>query len=67
MSHEVLNLKNEQGKDPDIVEVKDWKRNEQIPNLTYESSRKKKYAKQFNRLVIDDEVLYRNFYDDTDR
>ena len=65
MSHEVLNLKNEQDKDPDIVEIKDWKRNEQIPNLTYESSRKKKYAKQFNRLVIDDEVLYRNFYDDT--
>ena len=65
MSHEVLNLKNEQDKDPDIVEVKDWKRNEQIPNLKFESNRKKKYAKQFNRLVIDDEVLYRNFYDDT--
>ena len=50
MSHEVRNLKNEQDKDPDILEVKDWKRNEQFPNLTYESSRKKKYAKQFNRL-----------------
>ena len=65
MSHEVLDLKNEQDKDNDIVEVKDWKRNEQVPNLTYENSRKKKYAKQFNRLIIDDEVLYRNFYDDT--
>ena len=65
MSHEILDLKNEQEKDSDIVEVKDWKRNEQIPNLTYENSRKKKYAKQFNRLIIDAEALYRNFYNDT--
>ena len=65
MSHEILDLKNEQEKDPDIVKVKDSKRNEQIPNLTYVNSRKKKYAKQFNRLIIDDEVLYLNFYDDT--
>ena len=39
MSHEVLDLKNEQKKDPDIEEVTTWKRNEQIPNLTYENSR----------------------------
>ena len=65
MSHEVLDLKNEQEKDPDIEEVKTWKRNEQIPNLTYENSRRKKYAKQFNRLIIEEDVLYRNFYDDT--
>ena len=38
MSHGVLDLKNEQEKDPDIEEVKTWKRNEQIRNLTYENS-----------------------------
>ena len=65
LSHEVLNLKNEQEKDPDIEDVKNWIRNEQVPNLTYENSRKKKYAKQFNRLIIENDVLYRNFFDDT--
>ena len=34
-------------------------------NQTYENSRRRKCAKQLNRLVIEDEVLYRNFYDDT--
>ena len=58
-------LKTEQEKDPDIEQVKTWKRNEQFPNLTYENSRRKKYAKQFNRLIIEENVLYRNFYDDT--
>ena len=65
LSHEVLNLKNEQEKDPDIEDVKNWIRNEQVPNLTYENSRKKKYAKQFNRLILENDVLYRNFFDDT--
>ena len=65
MSHEALDLKTEQEKHPDIEEVKTGKRNEQIPNLTYENNRRKKYAKQFNRLIIEEDVLYRNFYDDT--
>ena len=37
----------------------------EIPDLTYANNRLKKYAKQFNRLVIEDEVLLRNFYDNT--
>ena len=50
LKHEILNLENKQEKDPDIEDVKKRIRTEQVPNLTYENSRKKKYAKQFNRL-----------------
>ena len=49
LKHEILNLENKQEKDPDIEDVKKRIRTEQVPNLTYENSRRKKYAKQFNR------------------
>ena len=49
LKHEILNLENKQEKDPDIEDVKERIRTEQVPNFTYENSRKKKYAKQFNR------------------
>ena len=37
----------------------------ELADLTYANSRLKKYAKQFNRLLLEDEVLLRTFYDDT--
>ena len=63
--NEPIDRKKEQQQDTDIEEVKKWIRTGEIPDLTYANSRLKKYAKQFNRLVIEDEVLLRNFYDDT--
>ena len=63
--NEPLDRKKEKDQDSDIGEVKKWIKANEIPDLTYANSRLKKYAKQFNRLVIEDEVLLRNFYDDT--
>ena len=63
--NEPIDRKKEQDQDSDIGEVKKWIKANEIPDLTYANSRLKKYAKQFNRLVIEDEVLLRNFYDDT--
>ena len=65
LNSEPLNLKAEQQKDPDVENVKNWMRIGEIPDLTYANSCLKKYAKQFNRLIIEDEILFRNFYDDT--
>ena len=65
LNSEPLNLKAEQQKDPDVENVKNWMRIGETPDLTYANSRLKKYAKQFNRLIIEDEILFRNFYDDT--
>ena len=62
---EPIDRKKEQDQDSDIGEVKKCIKANEIPDLTYANSRLKKYAKQFNRLVIEDEVLLRNFYDDT--
>ena len=63
--NEPLDRKKEKDQDSDIGEVKKWIKANEIPDLTYANSRLKKYAKQFNRLVIEDEVLLRNCYDDT--
>ena len=63
--NEPIDRRKEQDQDSDIKEVKKWIKTNEIPELTYANSRLKKYAKQFNRLVIEDEVLLRNFYDDT--
>ena len=52
-------------KDTDFEDVKNWIRNEQIPNLAYENSRKKNYAMRLIWLEIEDEVLYSKLYDDT--
>ena len=63
--NEPLNLKEEQSKDPDIEEVIKWILLNEIPDLKYENSKRKKYAKQFNRLELKDQILYRKFFDDT--
>ena len=62
---EPLDLKLEQEKDPDIQEVKNWITENKIPDLKYASSRRKKYAKQINRLELKDAILYRKFFNDT--
>ena len=61
-----LNLADEQQKDTDIRTVISWiQQNNQQPDLKYASTNLKKYHKHFNRLILEGNVLYRNFYDDT--
>ena len=61
-----LNLADEQQKDADIRTVISWiQQNTQQPDLKYASTKLKKYHKHINRLILEGNVLYRNFYDDT--
>ena len=60
----MLILKLELEKDDDREDL-NWIRNEQFPNLTYENGRKKKSAEQLVRLVIEVQVFYKEFYDQT--
>ena len=61
-----LNLAEEQQKDADIRTVISWiQQNNQQPDLKYASTNLKKYHKHLNRLILEGNVLYRNFYDDT--
>ena len=61
-----LNLAEEQQKDADISTVISWiQQNNQQPDLKYASTNLKKYHKHLNRLILEGNVLYRNFYDDT--
>ena len=61
-----LNLADEQQKDADIRIVISWiQQNNQQPDLKYATTNLKKYQKHLNRLILEGNVLYRNFYDDT--
>ena len=61
-----LNLAEEQQKDADIRTVISWiQQNNQQPDLKYATTNLKKYHKHLNRLLLEGNVLYRNFYDDT--
>ena len=61
-----LNLADEQQKDADIRIVISWiQQNNQQPDLKYATTNLKKYYKHLNRLILEGNVLYRNFYDDT--
>ena len=62
---EPLDLVQEQAKDDSIKEVLKWKKENKISDLTYASFALKKYAKQFDRLVIDNGILCRQFFDHT--
>ena len=62
---EILDLASEQNKDGEIMEAIEWKRNGLSNYLKYASRRLKKYAKQFDRLEIQNNTLYRQFFDDT--
>ena len=61
-----LNLAEEQQKDTDIRTVISWiQQHNQQPDLKYASNNLKKYHKHLNRLILEGNVLYRNFYEDT--
>ena len=61
-----FNLGDEQQKNADIRTVKSWiQQNTQQPDLKYASTNLKKYHKHTNRLILEGNVLYRNFYYDT--
>ena len=60
-----LDLTREQSRDEDISQVIEWKNSGLPSDLKYASTRLKKYAKQFDRLKLENNVLYRLFYDDT--
>ena len=59
-----LDLVQEQQNDEAIREVVSWKiqgHPDESPNLPLAS---RKYRKQFNRLVVENDILYQLFYDD---
>ena len=58
-------LKVEQAKDEVIKNVVQWKLQNHIFDLQYASFAHKKYKKQFHRLVLIENILYRQFFDHT--
>ena len=59
-----INLKQEQQNDEVIREVIEWKKRgspDESPNLPIAL---RKYRKQFNRLTVENDILYRLFFDD---
>ena len=60
---EPLNLEAEQQKDQVIKKVIEWIKKNKVDDLKYASFELKKYGKQFNRLKIQSNILYREFYD----
>ena len=61
-----LNLADEQKKDADIRIVISWtQHNNQQPDLKYASTNLKKCHNHLNGLILEGNVLYRNFYNDT--
>ena len=62
---EILDLASEQTKDEEIVQAIGWKRNDLSSNLKHASRRLKKYAKQFDRLEPENNILHTQFFDDT--
>ena len=59
-----LNLADEQQKDADIRKVISWiQQNNQQLDLKYASTNLIKYHKQLNRLILEGNVVYWNFYD----
>ena len=64
-STSALNIAFEQRNDPDIKEVINWFRAKEKPDTTYNSYDQQKYSKQFGRLVLENQTLYRKYYDHT--
>ena len=64
-STRALNIAFEQRNDPDIKEVINWFRAKEKPDTTYNSYDQQKYSKQFGRLVLENQTLYRKYYDHT--
>ena len=64
-STSALNIAFEQRNDPDIKEVINWLRAKEKPDTTYNSYDQQKYSKQFGGLVLENQTLYRKYYDHT--
>ena len=59
-----LNLKEEQRKDEVVREGFTWLQNGKPDESPHLPIALRKYRKQFNRLIVEDDILYRLFYDD---
>ena len=59
-----LNLKEEQCKDEVVIEIFTWLQNGKRDESPHLPIALRKYRKQFNRLIVEDDFLYRLFYDD---
>ena len=66
-SVELLNLKQEQQKDPNIRKIVHWLRTKLPNDLSYLNIELQKLCKQAKRLEIQNGVLYRKFFDHTGR
>ena len=62
-----VNIARDQTKDVDIQKAIAKIKNKTGPDTTYSSYDCQKYHKQLNRLVIDDGILHRKFFDQTGR
>ena len=51
----------------DIRTIIKWKNGPEVPNVKYAPQSLRKYHKHLTRLVIENEVLYREFDDDNGR
>ena len=67
LSFTVTDLAKEQMKDKNLQTVKIWLESNSVPDLPYCNWELRKYRKQFPRLVLDNSVIYRLFYDDSGR
>ena len=56
-----MDLKHEQSLDEVIKRVMFWKQNNTVEDIKYASFALKKYAKQFNRLTIENDVVSKVF------
>ena len=54
-----LNLYSDQQQDEDIRKIIRWNKDDVAADLTFECKTGRKYFKQINRLVVEEEVLYR--------
>ena len=61
----VLDMIAEQGRDPEIQQIKQWITNQQIPDTRYASTNIRKYLRQISRLTIKDNLLKRRYHDHT--
>ena len=59
-----LNLKAEQSKDPTLRKVREWLEENLDIDITYETQEIKKYAKHRSRLVLENGIIYRKFFND---
>ena len=57
-----LNLEAEQSKDPALRKVRKWLEENSDIDITYETHEIKKYAKHRSRLVLENGIIYRKFF-----